>query len=514
MIFFVCFVMTIAVYTAYQNIAVVGIFFVVIGIISAIYQFFSTKKIYTIKTVRTITLAIVLALMCCGIKEWRYGYDNSIVQKNTYIGSGIIHDMMGEGKYLFTTLNGKYLLYSKKMYRIWTELRLVGNLQTNAYVHPFTQWRISSSTFLRPLFTGSFDAVSWFTMKWRKGSIYETNALIIQTQSAATPTFMRIKQRVRQRVIMSYGDTPEAWLLLGMLIGDKSYIPKASYQSFIDSGLVHLIAVSGGNILMIVVFLHYVLCRIPFYPRIGIIVGVIIGYGILCGLDSSVFRAVIMWGMSMLALFWWREIPIWKLLSWSALIMLAINPYFLLYDTGFLLSYSALIGIVVFQHVTTPPQEVQKEKLHRWKKSVISLYKTYISPSIWASIGIFPIIIFFMGKINLVSIGGNIVILPIVPFVMIYGCISVLLAVIWPRQGIRYIEYILLKYIYAISDILSAYGIYLSVSGLRVKYVVCVISGGLFVWWYTKQRNKKKQEWISKISQLKSEIKQEVVKEI
>ncbi|MBU0627382.1 ComEC/Rec2 family competence protein [Patescibacteria group bacterium] len=44
-------------------------------------------------------------------------------------------------------------------------------------------------------------------------------------------------------------------MVLGMLIGDRSEIPPDDYQTFVDSGLVHLIAVSGGNIIMIVVFL-------------------------------------------------------------------------------------------------------------------------------------------------------------------------------------------------------------------------------------------------------------------
>ena len=129
-------------------------------------------------------------------------------------------------------------------------------------------------------------------------------------------------------------------MILGRLIGDKSQIPESEYQNFIDSGLVHLVAVSGGNILMIVVFLQCILFFLPFYVRLGVILCTIIGYSLVCGLDSSVFRAVLMGGMNMVALFRGREINIWRLLSISALVMLIVNPYFLVYDTGFLLSYA------------------------------------------------------------------------------------------------------------------------------------------------------------------------------
>jgi len=150
-----------------------------------------------------------------------------------------------------------------------------------------------------------------------------------------------------------------------MLIGDKSQIPESEYQSFINSGLVHLVAVSGGNILMIVVFLQCILLFIPFYPRLGLILLTIIGYSLMCGLDSSVFRAMLMGGLSMIALFRGREINIWRLLSISVFIMLIINPYFLAYDTGFLLSYSALIGIIYFDSLQKKNEKKEENNVKK-----------------------------------------------------------------------------------------------------------------------------------------------------
>ena len=115
---------------------------------------------------------------------------------------------------------------------------------------------------------------------------------------------------------------------------------------------------------MIVVFLQCILLFIPFYPRLGLILLTIIAYSLMCGLDSSVFRAMLMGGMSMVALFRGREINIWRLLSISALVMLIINPYFLAYDTGFLLSYGALIGIVYFENI----QKKDKKKTENYIK--------------------------------------------------------------------------------------------------------------------------------------------------
>jgi len=154
---------------------------------------------------------------------------------------------------------------------------------------------------------------------------------------------------------------------------------------------------------MIVVFLQCILFFMPFYIRLGVILLTIIGYGFICGLDSSVFRAVLMGGMSMVALFRGREVNIWRLMSISALVMLIINPYFLAYDTGFLLSYSALIGIIYFETrgqgdgdegIGTRRQELGSRDMEQGPRTnhqfpchpvfmfVKYVYKSYIAPSI------------------------------------------------------------------------------------------------------------------------------------
>lgn len=132
-----------------------------------------------------------------------------------------------------------------------------------------------------------------------------------------------------------------------MLIGEKSQLKSEEYQNFVASGIVHIIAVSGGNLVMIVVFLGAVLFWVPFYLRNGLIILGVIVFALLCGGDSSVVRALIMAVLSLFALFRGREIQIWRLLKYAFVAMLCYNPFFLIYDLGFLLSFGAVIGIVI-----------------------------------------------------------------------------------------------------------------------------------------------------------------------
>ena len=132
---------------------------------------------------------------------------------------------------------------------------------------------------------------------------------------------------------------------------------------------------------MIVVFLSAYIW-IPFYIRNGLIILGVIAFALLCGGDSSVIRALIMAVLSLFALFRGREIQIRRLLKYAFVLMLCYNPFFLTYDLGFLLSFWAIIGIILVSEWWTKLQEEKawKEKQKREKKSAfhswLSFWKT------------------------------------------------------------------------------------------------------------------------------------------
>lgn len=488
LLFFLVFTL---IFTLFENIFFACIIFICALTWLVIYQFIQNKKILSSKIIYLFAGWFLLAGIAFCIKEWRY-YAGMPQPQKIIIGTGTVSDISSQGKYVFEYQNSDYLLYSKKEYAIGQQIRIVGRKKENIKKDGFSYRNISRWTFDIPLFSGSFDFEKWMKMKWRKGTIYEDNSSTINGWDMGIGWIRTIKRWIQEKIISVYGKNRISWLVLGMVIGDRSQIPESEYQSFINSGLVHLVAVSWGNILMIVLFLQFILFFLPFYVRLGLIFFTIIGYSLICWLDSSVFRAAIMWGLNMLALFWGREINIWRLLSISCIVMLLINPYFLAYDTGFLLSYTALIGIVYFQkddklilaankqEIITTNWEIKKEKNHikRWLQYV---YKNYIEPSIWASLGIFPIIIFFMGNINILGFIGNLFVLPIVPFVMIYGFISVYLYRLLWWKCLLWIEHFWITYIYKISDIFSQYGIYFMVSWLRLKFLILLLFAFFFL---------------------------------
>jgi competence protein ComEC len=107
--------------------------------------------------------------------------------------------------------------------------------------------------------------------------------------------------------------------------------------------------VSGGNIAMVVILLSFLLKWIPLYVRNGLIIVMIILYAMICGGDSSVVRAAIMGCLTLIELFWGREISVWRAMKYALVGILIFNPFSLVYDVGLVLSFSAIVGIVLFQ---------------------------------------------------------------------------------------------------------------------------------------------------------------------
>ncbi len=203
-------------------------------------------------------------------------------------------------------------------------------------------------------------------MKDISADLQEQNSFKISSDN--TSFVQRLRIGLYDKVNALYGKNKYAGLILGMLIGDRYQIPQESYKTFQSSGLVHIIAVSGGNIMIIVIFLGFILFWVPFYLRKFIIAGMIILYALICGMDSSIVRATIMGLLGILAIFAGREISIYRAMKLAFLLMLLYNPYFLVYDIGFMLSFSAIIGILIFDRRFPLEYEKATTRIQRLKK--------------------------------------------------------------------------------------------------------------------------------------------------
>ena len=235
---------------------------------------------------------------------------------------------------------------------------------------------------------------------------------------------------------------------------------------------------------MVVILLSFLLKRVPFYIRNWLILLMVIFYAFLCWGDASVVRATIMACLTLFVLFWGREISIRRSLKYACFILLCISPFSLLYDVWFLLSFSAIIGIVLFQNMVqyfwtkhkqnTIYQTTQQKEF--WivihlKKLLKDFWNNYVVPTIWASLWTAPILLFFMNWVNITGIFLNLFIVPFIPILTIYWFWSLLLFTIFPWNLWTNIEIFLMDILFSLSDFWSHYAIFFQSKNLLTKYL-------------------------------------------
>lgn len=197
-------------------------------------------------------------------------------------------------------------------------------------------------------------------------------------------------------------DEKRASLAIAMVLGDKKNLDadiKALYQR---NGIAHLIAISGLHIAMIGGTLYKCIRRLtgsyPFAASIGIMF--IVSYGVMTGLSGATYRAVIMLLTSIGADVFGRRYDGLTAIALALLIMLVDNPYQIT-QVGFLLSFGAVLGIVLIQPV--------------WKEWFPKIPKCLdgVFVSISVQLVLTPVMLYYFYEIPVYSILLNVLVVPL-----------------------------------------------------------------------------------------------------
>ncbi|MFH1563913.1 MAG: DNA internalization-related competence protein ComEC/Rec2 [Nitrospirota bacterium] len=195
-----------------------------------------------------------------------------------------------------------------------------------------------------------------------------------------------------------------AAFLDGLLLGKRSLLPDEVQAWFVDTGTIHILAISGLNVGLIGLIFFFIfrkIIRLP--PRISSIFTflVLIIFAIVTGAQPSVIRATIMAGAILITMIIEKDPDIYNILALSALIILLHNPL-TLFDIGFQLSYVAVFGLCYWTPFIEP-------KLWFLPKYIAKL----ISASIAVQIALSPLLVFYFNKLSLVTVLANIIVVPL-----------------------------------------------------------------------------------------------------
>ncbi len=158
----------------------------------------------------------------------------------------------------------------------------------------------------------------------------------------------RLRMRVETALARGASGEREA-VLAGVVLGDDQAVPQGLRDRFRASGLYHLLAVSGQNVVLVAggaLLLAGVLGVPRLLGELAALVG-IAAYVLAVGAQPSVIRAGVVGALGSLAWIAARQRDRWHFLLLAAFVLLAWNPYTLL-DAGFQLSFVAVAAIFVF----------------------------------------------------------------------------------------------------------------------------------------------------------------------
>ncbi|MFT3748419.1 MAG: ComEC/Rec2 family competence protein [Agriterribacter sp.] len=149
----------------------------------------------------------------------------------------------------------------------------------------------------------------------------------------------------------------EAGVAEALLIGYRDDLDRDLVQSYSNTGVIHVIAISGMHLAMIYGLLIIVLKPLSKNRRTRLICGIIILsvlwlFTLLSGAGPSILRSAVMFSFIVIGESLSKQISIYHTLSASAFFLLCYNPFFV-WDVGFQLSYTAVLSIVVFSKPIT-----------------------------------------------------------------------------------------------------------------------------------------------------------------
>jgi DNA internalization-related competence protein ComEC/Rec2 len=215
-------------------------------------------------------------------------------------------------------------------------------------------------------------------------------------------------------------------LLRGIMLGEKTAISRAVKDMFSNTGVMHILAVSGMNVGMVALFFFFIftkIFRLHRKPASFILIMVVILFGQVTGSQASVNRAVVMAIVGLVAVILERDRDMLNSLCLAALLLLAYDPRNL-FDVGFQLSFAATLGIILF----TP-------RLQEWLKWSGKIISSTIAVTLGAQLAVTPLIIYYFHKFSLVSPLANLAVVPLVGLITVLGFSSYFLSVICAPLG-------------------------------------------------------------------------------
>ena len=364
-------------------------------------------------------------------------------------------------------IDGKILVTVNRYpeYRYGDQLKIIGQLQTPHIFEDFNyQAYLAKDGIYSVMYFPEIELIEKKTDQALASIIYGK--------------ILQLKDKLRESIYQNLSP-PQSSILAAVILGDKRRMSEDLKGKLNVVGVRHITAISGMHIMILSGILIYLamawgLSRShSFYFTLVLLFLFII----MIGLPASAVRAGLMGGLFLLAQKVGRPKSASRAIIFAATLMLAVNPLLLKLDVGFQLSFLAIMGIIYLMPL-----------LQQWLKFRI------LSMTLAAQVFTLPILIYNFGYISLVAPLTNILIVPLLPFIMMVGFIFALAGIFFQPLGwiLSWPAWLLLTYLTKIVDGFNQIplsSVTLEISWIWLLFFYLILSGILW------RLNKRQKVW-------------------
>jgi competence protein ComEC len=272
---------------------------------------------------------------------------------------------------------------------------------------------------------GAFDYRKYLATKKVKSfiSIGKTGNVRLLFAQSGNPLLRKIVIPLRKYILAAFNrslDHPQSALIAGFLIGETRFIPPDIFQNFRDTGTLHLLAVSGSNVALVIgtVAFFLTLMRVPIKIRYIISLLVILLFCNLSYNQPSVVRASVMISFYLVGKLAYRNVNYINIISMSALVILMFEPV-MLWDVGFQLSFASAFGLICFLPLVFKKLSFAGGRIGKALNWMLMIFLA----SLVAQLAVAPILAYSFNTIPLVGIISNLVVVPLSSLAVIFSMV-------------------------------------------------------------------------------------------
>ncbi len=220
-------------------------------------------------------------------------------------------------------------------------------------------------------------------------------------------------------------ETKTKGLMQAMLLGDEVNLDEELLQSYSETGIVHIIAISGGNVAIFFIVISWLFWWLKhkkhLWVKYAIALPLVWIYVLMAGAAPSAIRAAVMFSLLAFSIMFQKNNNSLNQLLATAFVLLCAQPEWL-FSLGFQLSFVAVLSLILFY-----------KWVYKWispANKIAALLWSVVAASIAAELLVAPLVIYYFHMFPLLFIVANVAAYLFMSLVLVLGIAIIALSFI------------------------------------------------------------------------------------